>query len=100
MEPGGRKHRDRRWPLPAWAGIAATTWAVARILHPGREPGGSVDHRPARSARADSVRAGFTPAASGAGGAPAAADAHTHRSATGTDGHLCRHRAGIGSEWF
>ena len=51
---GGRSSRSRRksakrgQPLAAWPGIAAAAGTAARILHPGSEPGGSVDHRPAR----------------------------------------------------
>ena len=39
---------SRDEPLAAWPGIVAAAGPVARILHPGGEPGGAVDHRPAR----------------------------------------------------
>ncbi len=89
MEPGGGSGRGGRRPHLAWPGIAAAAGTTARILHSGREPGRSLDHRSARCPRTDFVRAGIAPAESGAGGAPAAADAHAGRSASRANGHLC-----------
>ncbi len=46
---GSRGSGCRGQPLAAWPGIAPAFRAVARILHPGGEPGGAVDHRSTRS---------------------------------------------------
>src|SRR6202020_390892 len=72
---GRRCGGDWLQPFAAWAGLAAAIGAAARFLHPGGEPGGSVDHRSTCSARAGVVRACAAATPRRAGGAAAAAHA-------------------------